>query len=55
MVTAKTNAAPSLNYIDAAITLKDDKENNQYLAAGWKIAHIFPGEDRMMLVRVAKT
>jgi len=54
MVTAKTNAAPSLNYIDAAITLKDDKEINQYLAAGWKIAHIFPGEARMMLVRVAE-
>lgn len=49
------NAASSLTYIDAAITLKGDKEINQYLAAGWKIAHIFPGEDRMMLVRVAKT
>lgn len=48
------NTAPSLNYINAAITLKDDKEINQYLAAGWKIAHIFPGEARMMLVRVAE-
>lgn len=48
------NTAPSLNYINAAITLKDVKEINEYLAAGWKIAHIFRGEGRMMLVRVAE-
>ena len=53
-VTAKTNAAQPVTYIDAAIMLKGDKEINQYLAAGWKIAHIFPGEARMMLVRIAK-
>ena len=48
------NAASSLTYIDAAITLKGDKEINQYLAAGWKLAHIFRGDGRMILVRTAE-
>ena len=48
------NAALLLTYIDAAIMLEDDKEINRYLADGWKIAHIFRGDGRMMLVRTAE-